>query len=136
MRVLLDTHIWLWWVHQAPELNREHQQLIDSAESIFVSAISCWEVAMLQQRNKIILSVDLMDWFQLAMEESGVESLSISQRIAILAAQLPMHHKDPADRLIIASALKESLYLLSYDSKFSLYDEIKMNLIQANSSEK
>ncbi len=95
-----------------------------------INEASCWEVSTLHQRNKILLPVDLMNWFHLALDESNIECMDISQSIAIKAAQLPMHHKDPADRLIIASALIESLYLLSYDSKFPLYDEIKMNLIQ------
>ena len=129
MNLLLDTHIWIWWVQQTGQLTPSQSALIENAETVQVSAISCWEAMMLQQQSRIQLHRSPEEWFSLATRQSGIEVVPISENIAIKAAALPFHHKDPADRIIIATALESALQLFSYDSKFTLYAELEACLI-------
>ena len=129
--IILDTHIWVRWVD--PEANPlpvrilEH---IESTDQLAVSAITCWEVAWLVRRNRLNLLPDLASWFELALDGSGVLCIPISQPIAICAANLPEHHRDPADRLIIATAIQQHASLISLDSDFAAYDDLDGYLIQ------
>jgi PIN domain nuclease of toxin-antitoxin system len=129
MRLLLDTHIWLWWVNQSGELLPKHDALIQEAEELYVSTISCWEVALLNQRQRIRLPVDQQRWFHLAIEQSGIICLPLSQKIAVRAADLSYHHRDPADRFIIATALELNLHLMSFDEQFPTFEEIQLLLL-------
>jgi PIN domain nuclease of toxin-antitoxin system len=129
MKILLDTHIWLWWVNQNSELSPEHIHLIENAEEIFISSISCWEVTQLSQRQRIILPQMASKWFQLALDETGISCIPISKQIAIRAGELPYHHRDPADRFIIATALEDNLYLMSFDQQFPTFQDIQPLLL-------
>lgn len=129
MRILLDTHIWVWWMNQSSELSPSHNQMLENADEIFVSAISCWEVTQLSQRGRLILPLLEREWIQFALEPSGIGCLPLDHRIAIRAAELPYHHRDPADRFIIASALEHELQLMSFDQKFPTFQEIQPFLI-------
>lgn len=124
--IVMDTHIWLWWINQDSErLNSERRYLLCSEDVIGVSAISCFEVAWLQQHERIALSCPLREWFALALGGSGVDLLPISPEVAAQAVELPEHHRDPQDRMIIATALVRGAKLMSADSKFRLYDELR-----------
>jgi len=109
MKLLLDSHIWLWWVNQSNDLSEAHKQIIEEAEEVFVSAISCWEITLLAQRQRIQLPTDKEHWFHLALEQSGITCLPLTQAIAIQSALLPYAHRDPADRFIIATSLQYSV---------------------------
>ena len=124
MNLLLDTHVWIWWINQDSALPAQAGQLIEEAETVAVSAISCWEVRMLQQRQRIELSGTVEAWLEQALQPAGISCLPISCTIADKSANLPQHHRDPADRLIIAAALEHRYSLLSVDSKFELYTEL------------
>lgn len=127
MNLLLDTHIWLWWINQDGELPFQHQDLIAQTPNVYVSAISCWEVAMLQQRQKIELAVPMQDWLSIALRD--IACLPLDETIAIQSAQLELHHRDPADRFIIATALAHDCQVMSFDGKFVLYPELNNRLI-------
>jgi PIN domain nuclease of toxin-antitoxin system len=129
MNLLLDTHIWLWWVNQDNQLSARHRAVISEAENVFVSAVSCWEVVMLHQRQRIELTKPLNDWFQLALEKSAIVVLPVTEAIAVNAAQLAFYHRDPADRFIIATALINDCQLMSFDEKFLFYPELESRLI-------
>ena len=124
MNLLLDTHVWIWWINQDSMLPAKAGQLIEEAETVAVSSISCWEVRMLQQRQRIELSGSIEDWLEQALQPAGIHCLPISCEIADKSANLPQHHRDPADRFIIASAVEYRYNLLSVDSKFDLYSEL------------
>lgn len=122
MKLLLDTHIWLWWVNHTGELPTSHCNYIEQADELYISAISCWEVAYLHHRQRIQLSIDIEQWLEDAITDSGIICLPCSRAIATFAAKLPEHHRDPADRFIIATAVVQDCHVMSFDTKFGLYE--------------
>lgn len=128
--IILDTHVWLWWVQQESEcLKPAWLERIATADSVGVSAISCFEVAWLVQHGRIELPLATDVWFDRALSGSGIDLCPVSPKIAIAAVQLPEHHRDPQDRLIIATALAHHAELISADQKFPLYRELDNRLI-------
>jgi PIN domain nuclease of toxin-antitoxin system len=128
--IVLDTHIWLWWVNQDERLLKPTwRELIETSEGIGISAISCFEVAWLENRQRISLPCPRDEWFHKAIAGSGIELLGVSPDIACRAVDLAEHHSDPQDRIIIATALAFDGKLISADSKFPLYTELAGRLI-------
>ncbi|MFO7984413.1 MAG: type II toxin-antitoxin system VapC family toxin [Desulfatiglandaceae bacterium] len=128
--IVLDTHIWLWWVNNdVNSLGSLRKELIDTADAAAVSAISCFEVAWLARHGRIALPCDRLLWFEKALEGSGIVLLPVTPKISCMAVDLPEHHKDPQDRLIIATALAHTARLMSADTKFQLYEEIATLLL-------
>lgn len=127
MNLLLDTHIWLWWINQNKELPLQHQNLIAQTKNVYVSAVSCWELTMLHQRQKIELAEPLQDWLHIALRD--ITCLPLNETIAVQSALFEFHHRDPADRFIIATALAHDCRLMSFDNKFVLYPELNNKLI-------
>jgi PIN domain nuclease of toxin-antitoxin system len=128
--IVLDTHIWLWWINNDVDLlgqNRVH--LIQSADIVSVSAISCFEVAWLDVHGRIELPCSKSVWFEKALEGSGITLIPITPAIATTAVELPEHHSDPQDRIIIATALNHGAQLMSADRKFLHYKEIVKSLL-------
>lgn len=112
-----------------PVIEQEITDAIDKAESLAVSVVSCWETAYLVRRQRLVLPLSFDAWLAAALGDSGVEALPLSCRAAVMAAQLPDHHRDPADRFIIATALTEDCHLASLDGRFPLYEELKSRLL-------
>ncbi len=128
--IVLDTHIWLWWVNNDKQnLKQEWINRIQSPEDVGVSAISCFEIAWLERHDRIALPCPRQEWFEKALIGSGVTLLPVSPAIASLAVDLPEHHRDPQDRIIIATALAYDGLLISADSKFPCYSELNGRLI-------
>ena len=128
--IILDTHIWLWWINQdQTRLKPAWIARIDGAEPVGVSAISCFEVAWLTHHGRIELPIPEDDWFDKALAGSGITLLPITPHIARTAVQLPEHHRDPQDRLIISTALVHGTTLISVDDKFPAYVELAGRLI-------
>ena len=104
--------------------------MIESSEDeIAVSAISTWEVVLLEKRKRIELTIPVDQWLEEALTGSNVQSLPITSDIAYLTATLPEHHKDPADRIIIATSILNDTKLISLDTVFPLYSELQDRLI-------
>lgn len=123
--ILLDTHVWLWWIEgTTASLPTAERELLARTTHRCVSAISCLEVAWLVRHGRIKLDLPLDEWFALALDGSGIEILPLTPRIAERTANLPEHHKDPADRVIIATALDWQIPLLSLDGTFRRYSEL------------
>lgn len=125
--LLLDTHIWLRWQNVGKLPNRLIDE-IETADKVVVSAISCWELAQLTQRKKIEIPLPITQWVALASID--VEILPLGKEVALLAETLPFHHKDPADRFIIATSLFYQMPLISLDTIFPQYQEISHLLIK------
>lgn len=123
--MLLDTHIWYRW--QYDNLPKRLITQIETADKVFVSATSCWEIAQLVKRKRLELPISTEKWVEMASSE--IEILPITKEIAILAEHLENHHKDPADRFIIATSVFYQLPVVSLDAVFPKYDEIKHLLI-------
>ncbi|MDP1766795.1 MAG: type II toxin-antitoxin system VapC family toxin [Methylotenera sp.] len=128
--IVLDTHIWLWWINgDASLLGNTRISQIEKCEFIAVSAISCFEVAWLARHARIELSCDQEEWFEKALSGSGITLLPITPKIACIATNLAEHHSDPQDRIIIATALTHNANLMSSDKKFPLYIELADKLL-------
>src|ERR1700690_3008504 len=118
MQLLLDTHVYIWAVTADRKLKPATSSLITSAEKVFVSAASIWEIAIKSLLGKIDGDADE---FASAIEASGFKELAISARHAAAVATLPLHHTDPFDRLILAQAFAEPLHLLTADGALAAY---------------
>ena len=128
--IVLDTHVWLWWINEeVTKLGLSRKEQIETSDTVAVSAISCFEVAWLEGHGRIALPVDRMIWFERALDGSGIFLLPITPQIASIAVDLPEHHRDPQDRLIIATAIVHDAYLMSVDSQFPRYGELANRLI-------
>ncbi len=97
--ILLDTHVWVRWLDpQQKPLAPNPVDVIETADQIVVTAMTCWEVVWLTQRGRLQLKLDLQDWLDNALPGSDVICIPIDRNIAMVAANLPEHHRDPADR--------------------------------------
>ena len=121
MRLLLDTHISLWAVAGSPRLKPAARRLIESAEQVYVSAASIWEVAIKAQLGKIEADPQALTN---AIAASGFLVLGVRAAHAAGIARLAPHHSDPFDRLLVAQALAEPLRLLTADAALVPYDDI------------
>jgi PIN domain nuclease of toxin-antitoxin system len=121
MHILLDTHIYLWHVSDDELLSKEAKSLILAAESIHISAASLWEIAIKVKLGK--LNADL-ERLIAEMESSGFVELPVTSRHAAQVAKLPLLHGDPFDRLLVAQAMSEPLYLVTTDSQLPQYSSL------------
>lgn len=118
-RLLLDTHVMLWWAATPDVLSDEARQQIESADAeLWVSAASFWELAIKQQTGKIRMPDDLL----LTLQQHGVRFLDITSDHALAVASLPLLHRDPFDRMLVAQAQAEQLTLVTRDPNIMRYD--------------
>ncbi len=122
MRVLLDTHTFLWWLDGDRRLSPRGQRLIAAATTeVFVSAASAWEIAIKAAAGKLPGALDVAADVAGCMENQGFRPLDITVVHAQRAGSLPFLHRDPFDRMLAAQALVEGLPLLSNDTAFDGY---------------
>jgi PIN domain nuclease of toxin-antitoxin system len=121
MRLLLDTHIFLWLTAGSPLLNSRARTLIADASSVYVSSVTIWEAAIKTRIGK--LTVDPDDLL-LEIEECGFQELPVLGRHAVGIARLPLLHADPFDRLLVAQAITEPMRLLTSDDQLLAYSEL------------
>lgn len=119
MRVLLDTHAFLWWLAGSSRLKGGARKTIaDPSSIVYVSAVTCWEIAIKERLGKLtVLKADIDS----EIPANGFVELPISARHAVRAGCLPAHHDDPFDRMLVAQAQLEGLVLLTHDPAFSPY---------------
>ena len=118
MRLLLDTHVLLWCLADSPELSADTRGLvIDGSNEVAVSVASAWELAIKQATGKPRAPDDLAE----ALEDAHLMPLPITLQHALAAGALPMHHRDPFDRMLIAQALIEGLTIVTRDVRFEPY---------------
>ena len=121
MKLLLDTHILLWWLAGDPRLPRAAEAIIgDTANAVHVSAASFWEVAIKSALGRI--DVDLDDVVA-AMRTAGFFELPITSRHSIECGRLPLRHRDPFDRMLVAQSRIEPLRLVTHDRALADYGE-------------
>jgi PIN domain nuclease of toxin-antitoxin system len=127
--IVLDTHVWIWWVHGDSRLTPAQQQVLAANEQsgLGVSAISCWEVAKLVEYERLVLPCPTLEWLDQALAYPGVRLLELSPRIAAESTELPgVFHKDPADQIIVATARVLDSPLLTADEKIRAYPHVKL----------
>jgi len=123
LRVLLDTHSWLWMVGDASRLRESSRRLLrDPANELFLSAASAWEMAIKFASGKLRLPQPPAALITQWMAEVRLGALPILHAHALRAGELPPHHRDPFDRLLIAQAQIEGLTVLTADRAFAKYD--------------
>ena len=125
--IILDTHIWVWWVQGDQRLTAQHKELIQTHQNsgLGVSLYSCWEVAKLVEYSRLDLPCELEEWFELALAYPGIQCLEITLPIIIASTRLTGFHKDPADQIIVATAKVLDLPLLTVDQKILSYGDVR-----------
>lgn len=119
MRILLDTHVLLWWLGASSRLSKRHAGLIESdTTEVLVSAATAWEIGIKKAIGKLTSPDDLPG----ALEASLIEPLEVTVEHGWAVEYLPNHHGDPFDRLLVAQAQIEGLTIATVDPVFSLYD--------------
>jgi len=127
--IVLDTHALVWWVGDDPTLSKKAKAAIEremDGGEIIVSSISAWEIAMLVERDRLFLSMDVGSWLATVAEIEAVRFLPVDVEIALKSVDLPGEfHKDPADRMIVATARKLAVSLVTKDEKIRAYAHVK-----------
>jgi len=127
--IVLDTHTLVWWINGDEALSEKAKATIGpemDGGQIIVSAISAWEIAMLVQREKLVLSMDVGSWLATVAEIKAVRFFPVDVEIAVKSGELPGEfHKDPADRMIVATARKLAVPLVTQDQKIRAYAHVK-----------
>ena len=123
MKVLADTHAVLWWLADDPRLSDRARSTFRNGENVvYWSLASAFELAVKQSVGKLQLGRPLERLFAAVVQEQGFELLPVTHTHCTALAELPLHHRDPFDRMLVAQALIEGLPLLSSDSKLAAYD--------------
>lgn len=117
-RLLLDTHVFLWWRTASRRLAPEARDAIANADMVYVSAASAWEAAIKAALGRLRLP----DQFAVGVGESGFDQLPVTFAHAERAGALQPHHRDPFDRMLIAQAQEERLTLATHDRRFERYE--------------
>jgi PIN domain nuclease of toxin-antitoxin system len=127
--ILLDTHIWLWLLHDLSRLSEAANQRIADEEAqtgLLISAISVWEVAVKVSVGKLTLPLPIAAWYEQARTHSGTVIEPLNPLDAVASTQLPGEfHKDPADRILIAIARRYGIPLVTCDSKILSYPHVE-----------
>lgn len=128
--LVLDTHVLVWWVNGDHSLPTKTKKVINNTLSkggeVIISSISVWEIAMLIQRGRLLLNMDVDSWIAQVDRIEGVTCHPVDNEIALKSVTLPGKlHKDPADRMIVATARKLALPLLTMDEKLLKYRHVK-----------
>lgn len=122
MRILLDTHLMLWWLTSDRRLPKQAERLIaDSDNEVYVSAASVWEIAIKSALGRIEGDVTEIE---AALEPSGLVQLQINGKHAVQVSKLPLYHQDPFDRMLVAQSLVEPMRLLTHDRILERYGEM------------
>lgn len=128
--IVLDTHVLVWWANGGERLSPVAADAIEAEAShdgrILISSISAWEIAMLVQRERLDLALDLDTWLSAVESIDGVEFVPLAPRVAVQAARLPGEfHKDPADRFIVSLARERGAPLVTADEKIQRYPHVR-----------
>lgn len=121
MRLLLDTHIYLWWLQDSARLSKEVRAKIIAASEVYVSSASIWEAAIKAGIGKLEVDVNQL---VSEIENSGFQELTITAKHAATVIQLPDIHRDPFDRMLVAQAMSEPLRFLTADAILKGYSEL------------
>ncbi|NUQ01161.1 MAG: type II toxin-antitoxin system VapC family toxin [Armatimonadetes bacterium] len=123
--ILLDTHAWIWWACEAPELSAVAKQAIEDADVIGVSAISVWEIAVLVRKERVRFDRSVETWLAQALALPGIRDVAVSSQIALQAELLPDLPGDPADRILAATAIHYGCPLVTKDAKLQAYPALR-----------
>lgn len=126
--IILDTHIWIWWVLGDARLVPRFYDYIRARENggLGICSISCWEIAKLVEGGRITLPLPVGEWMTKALSYPGIRLLDLSPEVAVESTQLPgVFHRDPADQIIVATARIFALPLVTMDTKIRAYPYVQ-----------
>lgn len=127
--ILLDTHVWLWWVQDPDRIKESARRRLDAEESqngLLVSAVSFWEIALKASIGKLVLPMDVQTWLAKARAYPGIRVVPLSAEAAVESTQLPgSFHNDPADRFLVAQARVRQIPLATADGKILPYQFVE-----------
>lgn len=125
--IVLDTHIWVWWVQDEQRLSSNAYQTIQDYEGIGIgiSVFSCWEVAKLVELNRLVLPIEVAEWLPQALNYPGIRLLELTPEICVASTQLENFHRDPADQIIVATAKVHNYPLVTVDTKITAYSGVQ-----------
>lgn len=127
MDLLLDTHTFLWFITDDPRLSRDALKLIDDrSNNKFVSIVSLWEIAIKVRIGKLTFTEPFDRLFPRQLEINGFDLLPVKIKHTSVVASLPLHHRDPFDRLLISQAMDENLSIVGSDKVFDDYGVIRL----------
>jgi len=121
-RFLLDTHAWIWMLMEPELLGRARALIEEPTTRLILSAVSSWEIAIKVSTGRLSLPDDIERYLPDQMDRLEVDRLGVEHHHAIRVASLPLHHRDPFDRLLVAQCLVEGLPILTADRAFDPYD--------------
>jgi PIN domain nuclease of toxin-antitoxin system len=128
--IVLDTHIWFWWINgDLSRLSTAQAQAVRASARVGVCAVSCYELANAVRRGRIELSMPMQEWFAKGLAGSRIELLPLTPEVAVRAVALTDRHRDPFDRIIIATAMELDAELASADGQFRAYPELAGRLL-------
>ncbi len=123
MKLLLDSHVFLWTIADDRRLSGTASRLIlDQGNELFLSTASVWEIFLKVQIGKLPLPRPVGGFLKLQLAENFIRSLPLTLEHVLKLEQLPMHHRDPFDRILIAQAIAESVPIVTADRQFARYD--------------
>jgi len=127
--ILLDTHIFIWYVNGDETLTKASRKIIDQAiqnNALYLSAISLWEISMLDRKGRIVLEAPCLEWINKSLALTHAQIAPLTPSITVESCYLPgAFHEDPADRLIVSTARVEGLTLLTRDERILAYGQEK-----------
>lgn len=125
--IILDTHIWIWWVNESPRLTEKQKQIIkeNQVNGLGISVISCWEIAKLVEKKRLVLSIPVEEWLEEASTYPGIKIINLSIPILVESTQLTGFHNDPADQIIVATSKVKNSKLLTADNKILDYSGVE-----------
>ena len=127
--ILLDTHAWAWFVSNPELLSKKAKKIVDKAlqeKSILISSISAWEIALLVVKKRLKLTLDTADWIAASEALPFIKFIPVNNSVAIKSVNLPEPlHNDPADRIIISTAITEKAILVTKDEKILSYPHVQ-----------
>jgi PIN domain nuclease of toxin-antitoxin system len=121
VNLLLDTHIYLWWLIDSPALSQRAHQMIEEADQVFVSVVSIWEAGIKWRAGKLPVAPQVMVE---GMNQNGLSALPVNMAHTLQLKQLPDHHRDPFDRMLVAQAMAEPMFLLTSDRALADYGDL------------
>ena len=120
--LILDTCALIWLATGSARLSKKTLVIINKVDVVFVSAITAWEISLKAARNQLEFSLPPLTWFRKSIHAHSLTLAKLSVEILVAANELPWHHRDPADRFIIATAKMDNLQVVTTDARFEDYD--------------
>ena len=123
MKLLLDTHCWLWLVAEPERLRRAAlEAMLDESNEVYFSAASAWEIVIKYALGKLSLPLPPASYVPSRVAALGLIPLAVAQHHALQVAEMPLHHKDPFDRILVAQAQADGMHIVTADRLVSQYD--------------